>query len=126
VWIVDPVGSRVFRDFGTGETRRRPSQNQREFGTKTIHLGGHVASDAKEDTWRVVKVQGKSRKVVGRRSSWIMVVGSRGIWTVDLSRGRFRHFIIGENRGESQLALIPEIVKGEIVIEQGPSIQRQI
>ena len=74
----------------------------------------------------MVKVQGKYRKVVGRRSNWIVVVGSREIWTVDLSRGRFRHFVIKENRGESQLALILEIAKGEIAIEQGPSIQWQI
>jgi hypothetical protein len=53
----------------------------------------------KEDTWRVVKIQEKSPKVVGRRSSWIVIIGSRGIWTIDLSRGRFWNFRVCEFEG---------------------------
>jgi hypothetical protein len=51
-----------------------------------------------------------------------VVVGLRGMSIIDLSRGIFWHFVIEEKRGESQLTLIPEIAKGEIAIEQGPSI----
>jgi hypothetical protein len=36
-----------------------------------------------------------------------MVIGSRGIWTIDLSRGRFWHFRVQEFEG-------PRIVADEI------------
>jgi hypothetical protein len=51
-----------------------------------------TTSFIKEEMWRVVQVWGKYRKVLDHRSSGIVVTGSRGYWTVDLSRGRFWHF----------------------------------
>jgi hypothetical protein len=45
VWTIDPVGSRVFKFFGIGETSRRPSQNRERRireRAKTIHQGRHM------------------------------------------------------------------------------------
>jgi hypothetical protein len=70
---------------------------ERQVILETVHheLSDHEitkqsTSFIKEVTWRVVKVQGKNLKVVDHQSSGIVVISSRGIWTIDLSRGRFR------------------------------------
>jgi hypothetical protein len=59
---------------------------------------------------------------VGRRSSWIVAIGPRGTWTVDLSAEIFRHFGIsatGRYKGQESGLLTHEILKERKPSDQG-------